>query len=801
MEIPEEPLSLVPEVSPEEADLIPPSSILRFRVERGDVPSCFVNCEAVSQAPIQWRDWAESVLNNPDLVRTLKASRALEPIRLSAELNIWKNNANIDLMVSRWSKDTHTFVCKAGGPLEKSVHRGGKDLPPLGTAPPTRQATKFYGKMYDSDLYLAGFLNYWLFFLRPYAELVKGALPTSFFSENDRIVDFQTEGVIVSASAQAAFVAACPCSLPALCMEGTRYVLYRPDRTFVGELFEGYNIMVLPRNDRETSFTANSRLAWRRNLDSFINYVRGVLEVPTFPDVYHPDISLRSPKVRQPGWRGKSSYWASPSVALVDSRGVTIAEPILTIIPPRVTRAKTKEQASSQQQGPQLKRLRKGAPTRFARTPCFEEMPSSAAFADPSPRYDGGEHTPLSKLKRKREDVGPRVLEEDFDSSIDDGVPISQSFKLPRAAQPTPSGKSVAEDKGVDDLGEGGSEETGSDAEDNDDQGSEGGEDSGADVGSGDRSNDDDDGGNHSDNDDVDGGEDDADSDFGGKDGGDHGSGDRSLNTPILRYNPWLKRMTRMMMQSPWVTAAIVSTFDRRLNVQPADDHSAHFRAHNTVMELAGLNSVEVFTDIQNDSLLSLETPQAGYVAGDFGEGSSLMVRGSMLQQQAEAGTNHGQEAIEDDSEVRVVEPPVSNEEEVLSNEAFFGQFRLSRYETSFLSFHYLGLERIEEIGHTVQDFDKLGFDIWWVYKELDAARIMRENEKLWRHCEGAKATLEEAHVAFVRAQDTMVTAEEVVEERRRAYERMVEEARLGERLIDVLLCDTDPFMKGVFGA
>lgn len=56
-----------------------------------------------------------------------------------------------------------------------------------------------------------------------------------------------------------------------------------------------------------------------------------------------------------------------------------------------------------------------------------------------------------------------------------------------------------------------------------------------------------------------------------------------------------------------------------------------------------------------------------------------------------------------------------------------------------------LGLEWIKEIGHTVQDFNKLGFDIWWVYEELDATRIMRENEKLWRHCEGAKATLEEA--------------------------------------------------------
>ncbi|KAF7128112.1 hypothetical protein RHSIM_Rhsim11G0006800 [Rhododendron simsii] len=122
-----------------------------------------------------------------------------------------------------------------------------------------------------------------------------------------------------------------------------------------------------------------------------------------------------------------------------------------------------------------------------------------------------------------------------------------------------------------------------------------------------------------------------------------------------------------------------------------------------------------------------------------------------MLQQHAEAGTSRGQEAIEDDSDVRVVELLVSNEEE-------------------------------------------------WVYKELDAAKIIRENEKLWRHCEGAKAALEEAQVALAKARDAVAVVEAVVEERRLVYECMEEEARLGDRLIDVPLCDADPFLKKVFG-
>ncbi|KAE9453015.1 hypothetical protein C3L33_15111, partial [Rhododendron williamsianum] len=92
------------------AEAFVPEPEISFRVERGDIPSCFVNYESTSQAPVHWRDWVEAVLANPDSVQILRASRVLEPVRLSTELSIRKNNTNIDLMVSRWSKDTHTFV-------------------------------------------------------------------------------------------------------------------------------------------------------------------------------------------------------------------------------------------------------------------------------------------------------------------------------------------------------------------------------------------------------------------------------------------------------------------------------------------------------------------------------------------------------------------------------------------------------------------------------------------------------------------------------------------------------------------
>jgi hypothetical protein len=135
--------------------------------------------------------------------------------------------------------------------------------------------------------------------------------------------------------------------------------LRRFTRAFLGELAEGYTVLTLPRNDRATFFTVNNRLAWRRNLDSFINYARGAPEIPALSDVYHRDISLRSPKAKKPDWRGKKSYWAPTGDTPAANRGIIIAEPLTTIVPVRVTRAKAKEQASSQLQVPQLKRLRK----------------------------------------------------------------------------------------------------------------------------------------------------------------------------------------------------------------------------------------------------------------------------------------------------------------------------------------------------------------------------------------------------------------------------------------------------------
>ncbi|KAF7149009.1 hypothetical protein RHSIM_Rhsim03G0108400 [Rhododendron simsii] len=699
-------------------------------------------------------------------------SRLLVPsslICLSAELSIHKNNTNIDLMVSRWSKDTHTFVFpwEDGGPtlqdtavLLRLSTRGSVALDPSTLSSTDarlvdrlRRAYTEAGKLASSrDCTSRGFLMAFCFEHFPNlapspADISGGDEPRPRIMRWSGVssTKFPDEGITVTASALVAFSAACPeefCVLFLLWGNWLRALCEERQ----GDLFLRTWLSNL---DSFINYTLH-----RRNLDSFINYVHGIPEIPALSDVYHRDVSLKSPKVRQTGWRGKKSYWASSSTTPAASRGVTIAEPISTVIPPSMTSAKAKEKASSQQQGLQLKRLRKGAPTRAARTPYSEETPASVASVGSLLRHEGKERTHSNKcglrarknflsLKRKKEDEEAR--EGHSDSSIDDTAPISRYFKLPRTTQSSPGGTSVVagkkvvidltegESDGADNNVEGGDGCDSEEVEDSDADSSEGGQSDkdGDDEGhSGDDNSDDDPGDGKEGNgakDENDGDENGNDGDGDGDEGRDGGGGDGE-NLGVDTMHPIIEEDEEDDKTSGLIPLkSAFDLFHRCVNVPPAGDLATHSQAHDAAVPLTNLTSAEVFTDLQDDSLISLGTPQVGYVVGDFGEGSSSIAGGSMLQQQAEAAAR-----------------------------------------------------QIEEIRLTVQNFDKLGFDIWWVYKELDAARIMIENEKLWRHCEGAKAALEEARMALARARDAVVAAEAVVEERKLIYERMTEEVRLG---------------------
>ncbi|KAG5557746.1 hypothetical protein RHGRI_007863 [Rhododendron griersonianum] len=546
-----------------------------------------------------------------------------------------------------------------------------------------------------------------------------------------------------------------------------------------------------------------------------------------------------------------------------------------------MTRAKAREQSSSQQQGLQLKRLRKGAPIRSSRTSRPEETPASVASAGSSFRYKGGEHTPLSKLKRKRE--GEEAREGGSDSSIDDTAPISQSFKLLRTTHLSPGGTSAAAGKKVvitlDEGEPDGDESDANSSDDRDDEEDDDGSAGGCEGNPSDKDDDDEDysGDGNGGEDPVHNEDENLGSDDGNDDGGDEGRGggggdDGNLGgdvmPPVIDEDeedanipglvPRRRVLTEGILSVPDINLlapeanipppssqeaveAALHLLDKRINVPPTGDLTSHFHAHDAAVALTNLTTAEVFADLQDDSLVSLGLSQTGYAVGHVGDGTSLQASKSVSQQQAEASTSREHAAVDDDAEVQVVDPPVANEVEEPSNEDFFGYYGFTPESTSFLSFVRdlfpytffkvrglysrtmgrvqleclytflwsikglrvcdLGPQQIEEVGLTVQNFDKLGFDIWWVYKELEAAKIMRENEKLRMDCEGAKVALEKARVALAEAQSAVTAAEAVVEERRLAYERLAEEARLGNRLVDAPLRDTDHFLRNIFGA
>ncbi|KAF7154581.1 hypothetical protein RHSIM_Rhsim01G0170000 [Rhododendron simsii] len=117
----------------------------------------FVPEMEISEDPLSLIPEVESVLSNPNFVHTLRASRAFEPIRLSVELSIRKKNTNIDLKVSRWSRDTHTFVFPwgDGGPtlqdttiLMRLSTRGSVALNPSSLSPTDVRLVQRLGRAY-----------------------------------------------------------------------------------------------------------------------------------------------------------------------------------------------------------------------------------------------------------------------------------------------------------------------------------------------------------------------------------------------------------------------------------------------------------------------------------------------------------------------------------------------------------------------------------------------------------------------------------------------------------------------------
>lgn len=109
-ERPSEVLTTTTEIPFEEGDVVDPSSILRLRIERGDFPYSQVHYSALSQPSAVWKDWVDAVLASENYKRVLDRANILEIIKISRSFSLNKRNENMDFLVSRWSRDTHTFM-------------------------------------------------------------------------------------------------------------------------------------------------------------------------------------------------------------------------------------------------------------------------------------------------------------------------------------------------------------------------------------------------------------------------------------------------------------------------------------------------------------------------------------------------------------------------------------------------------------------------------------------------------------------------------------------------------------------
>lgn len=103
-------LCIRPEVAVEDGDMVPPSSISRLRVERGDFPLSPVQYSSLSAPPTGWSEWVTDVIDDADFKKILERSHLMEPVKISQVLTLNRRNENLDFLISRWSVDTHTFV-------------------------------------------------------------------------------------------------------------------------------------------------------------------------------------------------------------------------------------------------------------------------------------------------------------------------------------------------------------------------------------------------------------------------------------------------------------------------------------------------------------------------------------------------------------------------------------------------------------------------------------------------------------------------------------------------------------------
>ncbi|KAG5557254.1 hypothetical protein RHGRI_007499 [Rhododendron griersonianum] len=119
----DKPLLGYKEVSVEEDYFISPKSVLRFQVERGEFPHCLSAYRNYVVPPTAFATWADEILGNADFVELLRRADIHRAVVNSLRLVILRERKWMDVVLSRWSTDSHTLPVAWGeiGPTLEDV--------------------------------------------------------------------------------------------------------------------------------------------------------------------------------------------------------------------------------------------------------------------------------------------------------------------------------------------------------------------------------------------------------------------------------------------------------------------------------------------------------------------------------------------------------------------------------------------------------------------------------------------------------------------------------------------------------
>lgn len=96
-----------------QAELINPSSVLHFSVERDDFPHSECRFRAQCSPLTDWSEWVDEVVSDPGHKLLLLGSSTIDAVMLSRNLNILRHGVslkNLEHVLSCWSIDIHSFV-------------------------------------------------------------------------------------------------------------------------------------------------------------------------------------------------------------------------------------------------------------------------------------------------------------------------------------------------------------------------------------------------------------------------------------------------------------------------------------------------------------------------------------------------------------------------------------------------------------------------------------------------------------------------------------------------------------------